>query len=262
MTALDELTDPCPTCRFDGDHYDDDDIDGTLRSFAYRRTWLTEGVDAADLRADPPDGGRAVEDLLAAAEDAVTGLDGAGRAERLAAAHAVGHALHLAGRTLKALGAASEHEIGEVAGVFASDGGVPKRAIEAAEVGYRGVSGDRQAARRHHGRVWQALCLWSSDVVGDLAAEGHPIEPGYAGENISLRGLDWSAIRPGVQLRIGTVLAEVSAYALPCSKNAAWFADRDFNRMSHDLHPGWSRVYASVLEDGVVRPGDQVVVEP
>jgi hypothetical protein len=80
MTALDELTDPCPTCRFDGDHYDDDDIDGTLRSFAYRRTWLTEGVDAADLRADPPDGGRAVEDLLAAAEDAVTGLDGAGRA--------------------------------------------------------------------------------------------------------------------------------------------------------------------------------------
>jgi MOSC domain-containing protein YiiM len=262
MVSLDQLSDPCPVCRFDGDHYTDEDVDGTLRSFDLRRSWLTEGVDGADRRSKPPGGGAAVDDVLAAAADAVAGLDGAGRAERLTAAHAVGHAMHVAGRTLRALGLAPGRQTGEVVGVFASDGGVPKRAIGTAEVGYRGVSVDRQAARRHHGRVWQALCLWSSDVVDALADEGHPIEPGFAGENISVRGLDWSTIRPGVQLRIGSVLAEVSSYATPCSKNAAWFADRDFNRMSHDEHPGRSRVYASVLEDGVVRPGDQVVVEP
>ena len=65
-----------------------------------------------------------------------------------------------------------------------------------------------------------------------------------------------------MQLLIGDVLAEVSAYATPCAKNAAWFADRDFRRMDHDRHPGWSRVYAWVREPGTIRPGDPVVVEP
>ena len=58
------------------------------------------------------------------------------------------------------------------------------------------------------------------------------------------------------------VLAEVSAYATPCKKNAGWFVDGDFNRMNHGREPGVSRLYASVLRDGVVRPGDRVTVEP
>ena len=143
-----------------------------------------------------------------------------------------------------------------------SSGGVPKRAVDSAPVGLRGLDGDRQAARKHHGRVWQALCLWSADVVDRLATEGHPIAPGCAGENASIRGIDWPALRPGVRLAIGDVLCEVSAYATPCKKNAQWFTGGDFNRMGHDREPGISRVYASVLSDGIVRVGDKVVVEP
>ena len=36
-------------------------------------------------------------------------------------------------------------------------------------------------------------------------------------------------LRPGVRLRIGTALCEVSAYAIPCSQNRDWFLDGRFD---------------------------------
>jgi MOSC domain-containing protein YiiM len=178
------------------------------------------------------------------------------------AIHDASHHLMDIGRGLQALGAGAPRQVGSVAQLNVSGGGVPKSPVEKADVGHRGLVGDRQASRKHHGRPLQALCLWSSDVIAALQAEGHPIEAGSAGENVTLSGLDWSTIRPGVQLRIGEVLAEVSAYATPCKKNAQWFADGDFNRMLQDRHPGWSRTYAWVREPGTVRTGDEVIVEP
>ena len=176
--------------------------------------------------------------------------------------HDVSHHLMDIGRGLHLLGAGAPTQEGTVAQVSASDGGVPKRPVTVAEVGDRGVVGDRQADRKHHGRPLQALCLWSLDVIEALQAEGHPIEPGAAGENLTLSGIDWSTLRPGTQLLIGDVLAEVSAWATPCAKNAQWFVGGDFKRMDHEGHPGWSRAYAWVREPGTVRPGDPVIVEP
>ena len=178
------------------------------------------------------------------------------------AVHDAGHHLMDIGRGLHALGVGAPQATGTVKGLFVSEGGVPKLPIDEAVVRYRGIDGDRQAARQHHGRVWQALCLWSSEVIDGLRAEGHPLAPGNAGENVCITGIDWSTMRPGVRLEVGEVLAEVSAYADPCSKNAGWFVDGDFERMGHARQPGISRVYASVLRDGVIRPGDTVTVEP
>ncbi len=178
------------------------------------------------------------------------------------AIHDASHHLSDIGRGLHQLGAGAPRQVGSVAQINVSGGGVPKRPIDAADVTVRGLVGDTQAARVHHGRPLQALCLWSADVIAALRAEGHPIEAGSAGENVTLSGIDWSTIRPGTQLRIGEVLAEVSAYATPCKKNAQWFAGGDFNRMLHDRHPGWSRAYAWVREPGRIATGDEVVVEP
>ena len=178
------------------------------------------------------------------------------------AVHDATHHLGDVGRGIHLLGSGAPTQAGAVAQLNVSDGGVPKRPIEVAEVGDRGLVGDRQAARQHHGRPLQALCLWSAEVIDALRAEGHPIDRGLAGENVTIAGVDWSTIRPGTQLLIGDVLAEISAWATPCKKNAPWFADRDFNRMNHDRHPGWSRAYAWVREPGTIRQGDQVVVEP
>lgn len=170
--------------------------------------------------------------------------------------------LQAAGRALHAAGYGVPTQTGAVVQVSSSAGGVPKAAVPRAQVGLRGLLDDRQDSRRHHGRPFQALCLWSLEVIEALQAEGHPIHPGAAGENITVRGIDWASLRPGTRLRIGTVLAEVSAPALPCSKNAQWFLDGDFERMHHERHPGWSRLYAWVLEPGQVATGDAVVVEP
>lgn len=153
----------------------------------------------------------------------------------------------------------AEPSSGVVAGLFLSNGGVPKLSADSVQVGYGGVHGDRQASRQHHGRPWQALCLWSADVAGELARAGHPIRPGSAGENVSLRGINWNAVRPGVRLMLGEVTVRLSAYAIPCSKNARWFSDGDYERLSHE-RPEGSRVYAIVETPGLVAVGDHVHV--
>ncbi len=150
---------------------------------------------------------------------------------------------------------------GSVVGLHLGDGGVPKRAVDSVDVDRTGVVGDRQATRRHHGAPWQALCLWSEEVIAALAAGGHPIVPGAAGENVTIAGIPWGDVTPGVRLALGSVRCEITSFAVPCRQNAVWFSDRDFDRI-HPRHGPVSRVYASVLEPGRISVGDVVVLEP
>ena len=82
--------------------------------------------------------------------------------------------------------------------------------------------------------------------------------PASAGENITVSGIDWATIRPGTQLLVGDVLAEISAWATPCKKNAQWFADRDFNRIEPRPAPRLEprlRLGARARHDPPGRPG-------
>jgi MOSC domain-containing protein YiiM len=150
---------------------------------------------------------------------------------------------------------------GTVTQLSLSKGGVPKLPTDSVEVGFRGVLGDVQRMRVHHGRPWQALCIYADEVIDMLRAEGHPIGRGSVGENITVAGLDWAQVRPGVMLRIGEVLTHVQAYAEPCNTNARFFLGGDFNRMNADRGPV-SRVYATVLQPGSITTGDRVTLEP
>jgi MOSC domain-containing protein YiiM len=138
---------------------------------------------------------------------------------------------------------------------------VPKRAVPSARVAASGVEGDRQRDLRFHGGPARAVCLYALERIEALAAEGHPIAPGSTGENLTLEGLEWGLVVPGVELRVGPeVRLAVSSFTVPCSKIRSSFADGEFHRMSQKLHPGWSRVYARVLAPGTVRVGDEVVL--
>ena len=142
-------------------------------------------------------------------------------------------------------------------------GGVPKRPVASARLTAEGVVGDRQLDLEHHGGPRRAVSLFASERIAALAAEGHPIAPGTTGENLTIEGLDWGALAAGDRLRIGDVVRlEITSPAPPCSTIAASFTGGAFKRISEKLHPGWSRLYASVLVEGEVRPGDPVVVEP
>jgi MOSC domain-containing protein YiiM len=174
---------------------------------------------------------------------------------------AVWSAWRSAGPTLRDAGQLPARSAGTVAQLSVSPGGLPKLPIDHAEVTWKGMTGDRQATRLHHGRAWQALCIWSTEVIDDFRNAGHPLAAGRAGENITISGLPWAEVRAGVRLRIGEVLCEVSCYSLPCRTNKPWFIDGDFNVMHHNRGPV-SRVYATVLEPGSISVGDAAILEP
>ena len=140
-------------------------------------------------------------------------------------------------------------------------GGVPKYAVDVALLTTEGVSGDRQLDLKEHGGPRRAVCLYAAERIEALSAEGHPIAPGTTGENLTIRGLDWTTLQPGVQLQVGErARLEITAAAPPCKTIADSFTERAFRRISEKLHPGWSRLYAAVLVEGEARPGDTVRV--
>jgi MOSC domain-containing protein YiiM len=102
--------------------------------------------------------------------------------------------------------------------------------------------------------------LYSLDVIRALQREGHPITVGGAGENLTVAGLEWTAIAPGAVVAIGDVRLLVTKYAGPCEKIAHNFLDDDFTRIAHQRHQGWSRLCARVTAGGLVRVGDVVEV--
>ena len=153
-------------------------------------------------------------------------------------------------------------EQGVIVSINTSRGGVPKLPVPSARVSPSGLDGDEQRNLRHHGGPDRALCLYSMERIEALQREGHAIAPGTTGENLTIRGLDWDTIAPGVQLHAGGVTVEVTAYASPCKSIRPTFADENSNRISQQLHPGWSRVYARVVGSGEFRVGDAVVRGP
>jgi MOSC domain-containing protein YiiM len=146
--------------------------------------------------------------------------------------------------------------------ISVSNGGVPKRPVPEARITTLGVEGDRQRNPDIHGGPDRAICVFSLEVIKALQAEGHSIAPGSTGENLTLAGLDWFALKPGDRIRLGSVRLEFVSYTAPCVHNGRWFLNENFSRISQKKCPGWSRLYARVLTEGMIRTGDLVVQEP
>lgn len=295
-----------PSVAVDAGEYDLGDSAATVRTAARRWGWVTEGLDALPVAAE-----RALEALsgiLEAAGGEGSSLEDLGdavwrnlaelaavRGARTRAVDALGedHPLLIAAvecdRMLSIAARAVVAEVGRrdeghLQRIHISDGGAPKTPVETAEIGPRGLRGDRQATREHHGRPFQAVSLYSAELIDALVAEGHPITPGAVGENLLLSGFDWASLRPGLRLLVGghdaapavvrgelpatveeaarPVVLEVSAWVPPCRTIAPAFTDRRFDRIDHDKHPGWSRAYAWVLDGGTVTAGSRVDVLP
>jgi MOSC domain-containing protein YiiM len=155
-----------------------------------------------------------------------------------------------------------ERHEGRVTGLQRSGGGVPKLPVERARVGVGGMEGDRQANRKYHGGPQRALCLYAQERIDALEREGHPVERGTLGENVTIGGLPWEQVQPGARLTMGTVEAEVTGFATPCGKIAYGFADGSSRRVGEAVNPGWSRVYVRVLAEGEIAVGDPVQLMP
>lgn len=125
-----------------------------------------------------------------------------------------------------------------------------KPAAEAVLLAGYGIDGDRKA-----GHPKRNLNIMDQETIDILAAEGIPTGPGVLGENMILAGVRFDAAAPGTRLRIGEqALVEMVTLRVPCYKLTALDA-----RMP-DLVIGRVGVMARVVQGGVVRIGDAVVV--
>jgi MOSC domain-containing protein YiiM len=137
---------------------------------------------------------------------------------------------------------------------------VPKHPAPEATITASGVEGDGHHDGRYHGGPDRAVTLFSADRIAALQAEGHPIAPGTTGENLTVSGLDWTRVVPGMRLEIGDVRLEVTKYTTPCATIVGSLLGGEIARITQKVHPGWSRVCARVLTPGRVRVGDAVLL--
>ena len=157
------------------------------------------------------------------------------------------------------MGELDNHRIGTLVSLNVSNGGVPKRRVADAEVSQLGLLTDAHNDTKGHGGPERAVCVYALEIIRALQSEGHPIDVGTAGENVTVEGIDWALVAPGARFRLGDeVVLEVTAFTTPCKTIKDSFIDGQFVRISDKLHPGWSRVYTRVLSEGEIRSGDAV----
>jgi MOSC domain-containing protein YiiM len=143
-----------------------------------------------------------------------------------------------------------------------SPGGVPKLPVRQAHLSTLGLAGDDHREKNAHGGPERALCVYSLELLQALQAEGHPVFAGALGENLTISGLDWKKMVPGVKLQVGKqVVVEITRYTTPCSNLTDSFILGKFERILQSKNPGWSRLYTRVLQEGEIRVGDPVTIQ-
>ena len=156
---------------------------------------------------------------------------------------------------------------GAVLQISVSQGGIPKREIPFGELTPAGITGDSWRFP-FHGGARQAVLVITIEAIEELTAQGFPLYPGALGENLTTRGLDRRALRFGQRLRVGGAIIELTRMRQPCATlnpygtgiQAAMYDARVKNGDHESPRWGLSGFYASVVEPGIVRPGDPVIV--
>ena len=145
---------------------------------------------------------------------------------------------------------------------ISTQGGVPKLPTDKAEIKFEGVEGDFNKFRteKKNSIGTRAVTLFSLEQIEKLKSEGHSIDVGTTGENITIEGVDWPSLEVGDRMMIGEAMIELSEPTAPCSKIGKSFIDGAFSRIDHELELGWSRWSASVIEEGQVEIGSQVIL--
>jgi len=124
-----------------------------------------------------------------------------------------------------------------------------------------GLVGDAVLDRRHHGGPDQAVYIYFQsdyDWWGDELGETPP--PGRFGENLTIAGVEGSAVALGDRFRIGQVLLEITLHRTPCATFSRHMGDPAWVRRFHRARrPG---AYARVLAQGTVEAGEPVAYIP
>ncbi|GAB5349392.1 MOSC domain-containing protein [Alteriqipengyuania sp. 357] len=128
------------------------------------------------------------------------------------------------------------------------------------EIRPRGIAGDEQVDRKHHGFPAMAVHVypadhyaWLRDLFGDRPALAGP---GSMGENLFVHGIDESAVHIGDRFRLGTAVIEVSQPRQPCAT-----IERHLGRkgiVKAIVQSGRCGMFFRVIEPGTAEARDQL----
>ena len=115
------------------------------------------------------------------------------------------------------------------------------------------------------------MLLITAEGIEELAAQGFPLTYGSLGENLTTSGIDRRYFRSGQRWQIGAeVVIEITKRRAPCQSLNVYgpgiqAAVYDSLAAAGDpSSPKWglSGFYASVVQPGAIRPGDDIVLVP
>lgn len=123
-----------------------------------------------------------------------------------------------------------------------------------------GFEGNGVADLRHHGGPDKAVCVYSSAHYPHWEDTlGIRLPAAAFGENLTLSDLYEDDICIGDIFQLGTAVVQVSQPRQPCSTLAARYGRSDFVKLVVDS--GYTGCYFKVLEEGIVREGDELVIK-
>jgi len=130
--------------------------------------------------------------------------------------------------------------------------GVIKTAVDEIYVkSNHGVEGDAHAGEWH-----RQVSLLATESVDKLREKMPDLDAGVFAENILTKGICLYELPIGTRLQIGKALLEVTQIGKECHNDGC-----AIKRQTGDCVMPREGIFASVLKDGVITPGDDIEVE-
>jgi len=122
---------------------------------------------------------------------------------------------------------------------------------EALLIKEHGIDGDAHAGAWH-----RQVSFLAAESIEAAQKRGFQVTFGDFAENVATEGIDWPKLPVGVRVKLGdSALVEVTQIGKECHKKCAIYYQTGDCIMPRE------GVFARVLEGGIIRCGDAVVVE-
>lgn len=143
--------------------------------------------------------------------------------------------------------------MGQIKGICISErrGTQKKEVKEAHLIPDWGIEDDAHAGNWH-----RQVSLLSYEKIEDFRKKGADVSFGAFGENLIAEGFDFRSLPVGTRFRCGTVLLEMTQIGKECHSHC-----EIYKKMGDCIMPR-EGVFARVLEEGIIRVGDELVIEP